>query len=142
DLRIYTYPSYALASVASMVLSVAMFPGMILTPAYVQNVRGIEPFEAGLMMLPGAIVMGIMSPITGKLFDQFGPRILAVIGLTITTLATIGLGNMEVDSSYLFIISIYTIRMLGISMVMMPIMTRSEERREGKSVEFGVRSQV
>lgn len=123
DLRIYTYPSYALASVVSMVLSVAMFSGMILTPAYVQNVRGIEPFEAGLMMLPGAIVMGIMSPITGKLFDQFGPRILAVIGLTITTLATIGLGYLEVDSSYLFIISIYTIRMLGISMVMMPIMT-------------------
>lgn len=123
DLRIYTYPSYALASVVSMVLSVAMFSGMILTPAYVQNVRGIEPFEAGLMMLPGAIVMGIMSPITGKLFDQFGPRILAVIGLTITTLATVGLGYLEVDSSYLFIISVYTIRMLGISMVMMPIMT-------------------
>src|SRR5690606_13968523 len=123
DLRIYTYPSYALASVVSMVLSVAMFSGMILTPAYVQNVRGIEPFEAGLMMLPGAIVMGIMSPITGKLFDQFGPRILAVIGLTITTLATIGLGYLEVDSSYLFITSIYTIRMLGISMLMMPIMT-------------------
>lgn len=123
DLRIYTYPSYALASVVSMVLSVAMFSGMILTPAYVQSVRGIEPFEAGLMMLPGAIVMGIMSPITGKLFDRFGPRILAVVGLTITTLATIGLGYLEVDSTYLFIISVYTIRMLGISMVMMPIMT-------------------
>ncbi|WP_336046861.1 DHA2 family efflux MFS transporter permease subunit [Solibacillus ferritrahens] len=123
DLRIYTYPSYAMASVVSMVLSVAMFSGMILTPAYVQSVRGIEPFEAGLMMLPGAIVMGIMSPITGKLFDRFGPRILAVIGLTITTLATVGLGYLDIDSSYLYIISVYTIRMFGISMVMMPIMT-------------------
>ncbi|AWE08268.1 MFS transporter [Lysinibacillus sp. 2017] len=123
DLRIYTYPSYALASVVSMVLAVAMFSGMILTPAYVQNVRGIEPFEAGLMMLPGAIVMGIMSPITGKLFDKVGPRILAVVGLAIATGATIGLGFLEVDSTYTFIITMYTIRMLGISMVMMPIMT-------------------
>lgn len=123
DLRIFTYPAYAVASVVSMVLSVAMFSGMILTPAYVQNVRGIEPFEAGLMMLPGAIVMGIMSPITGKLFDKFGPRILAVTGLIIATISTVGLGYLEVDSTYTFIITMYTIRMLGISMVMMPIMT-------------------
>ena len=123
DLRIYTYPSYALASVVSMVLSVAMFSGMILTPAYVQSIRGIDPFDAGLMMLPGAIVMGIMSPITGKLFDQFGPRVLAVIGLAITTLATVALGFLELDSTYLYIVTVYTIRMFGISMVMMPIMT-------------------
>ena len=123
DLRIYTYPAYAVASVVSMVLSVAMFSGMILTPAYVQSVRGIEPFEAGLMMLPGALAMGIMSPITGKLFDKFGPRILAAIGLAIATAATIGLGYLEVDSSYTYIITMYTIRMFGISMVMMPIMT-------------------
>src|SRR5699024_3117836 len=43
DFRIYKYPMFALASVVSMVLSVAMFSGMILTPLYVQNVRGISP---------------------------------------------------------------------------------------------------
>lgn len=123
NLRIYSYPAYALASVISMVLSVSMFSGMILTPAYVQSVREISPFDAGLMMLPGAIVMGIMSPITGKLFDKVGPRIIALVGLFITTIATFGLGFLTLDSSYLYIISIYTIRMFGISMVMMPIMT-------------------
>ena len=34
--------------------------------------------DSGILMLPGAIVMGIMSPITGRLFDRFGPRILAL----------------------------------------------------------------
>ena len=123
DLSTYKYSMFALGSVISAVLSVAMFSGMILTPAYVQNVRGISPFDAGLIMLPGALVMGIMSPITGKLFDKFGPRILATIGLTITAVATYFLTRLEVDSSYAYIISVYTIRMLGISLVMMPIMT-------------------
>lgn len=123
DLSVYKHPMFALGSVISAVLSVAMFSGMILTPAYVQNVRGISPFDAGLMMLPGAIAMGIMSPITGKLFDKFGPRILAIIGLAITTGATYFLTRLEVDSSYAYIISVYTVRMFGISMVMMPIMT-------------------
>lgn len=123
DVKIYKYPMFALASVISIVISVAMFSGMILTPAYVQNVRHISPFHAGLMMLPGALVMAIMSPITGKLFDKFGPRILAFVGLTIMTVSTYFLTKLAIDSSYAYIISVYTVRMLGMSMVMMPIMT-------------------
>ncbi|GAA4724711.1 DHA2 family efflux MFS transporter permease subunit [Brevibacillus fulvus] len=123
DLRVYKYPMFALASVIAIVNAVAMFSGMILTPAYVQNVRGISPLHSGLMMLPGAIIMGIMSPITGRLFDKFGPRILGVVGLSITAVSTYLLANLQIDSSYTYIIIVYTLRMLGMSMVMMPIMT-------------------
>ncbi len=123
DLRVYKYPMFALASVIAIVNSVAMFSGMILTPAYVQNVRGISPLDSGLMMLPGAIVMGIMSPITGKLFDKIGPKVLGIAGLVITAISTYELSTLQIDSSYAYIISIYTTRMLGMSLVMMPIMT-------------------
>ncbi|MBP1933707.1 DHA2 family efflux MFS transporter permease subunit [Ammoniphilus resinae] len=123
DLRAYKYPMFALASVIAIVNAVSMFSGMILTPAYVQSVRGISPLDSGLMMLPGAIVMGIMSPITGKLFDRFGPRLLAVIGLTVTAVSTYMLAQLQIDSSYTYIILAYTLRMFGMSMVMMPIMT-------------------
>ncbi|QQZ08992.1 MDR family MFS transporter [Heyndrickxia vini] len=123
DLRVYKYPMFALASIIAIVNAVAMFSGMILTPAYVQSVRGISPLDSGLMMLPGAIIMGIMSPITGKLFDKFGPRILAVVGLLVTAVSTYMLANLQIDSSYSYIILVYTLRMFGMSMVMMPIMT-------------------
>lgn len=123
DLRVYKYPMFALASIISVVNAMAMFSGMILTPAYVQDVRGISPLDSGLMMLPGAVVMGIMSPITGKLFDKFGPKMLGIIGLTITAISTYMLSELQIDSSYTYIISVYTLRMFGMSMVMMPIMT-------------------
>jgi EmrB/QacA subfamily drug resistance transporter len=123
DLRTYRYPMFALASVISVVVAAAMFSGMILTPAYVQQVRLISPLESGLLMLPGAIIMGIMSPITGKLFDLFGPRVLAFIGLSITAVSTYMLSLLQLDSSYTHIMFIYAIRMFGMSMVMMPIMT-------------------
>ncbi|MFF2752811.1 MDR family MFS transporter [Psychrobacillus sp. NPDC058041] len=123
NVRIYKHPMFALSSVISIVVSAAMFSGMILTPLYVQTIRGISPFHSGLLMLPGAIAMGIMSPITGKLFDKYGARILAIIGLTITTIGTYLMSNLGMESSYYYIMFIYTIRMLGMSMVMMPIMT-------------------
>ena len=123
DFRIYKYPMFALASVISIVLSVAMFSAMILTPLYVQNVRGISPFEAGILMLPGAIVMGLMSPITGRLFDKYGARTMAIIGLTITIVTTFYLSRLGLDSGYYYIMMLYTVRMFGISLVSMPIMT-------------------
>jgi EmrB/QacA subfamily drug resistance transporter len=123
NLSIYKYPMYALSSIISAINAAALFSGMILTPAYVQNVRGISPVDSGLMMLPGALVMGIMSPITGKLFDKFGPRILGVIGLAITAITTYMMSKFGLDTSYGYIIGVYSLRMLGISMVMMPIMT-------------------
>lgn len=123
DLRVYKYPMFALGSVIAIVNAVAMFSGMILTPAYVQNVRGISPLDSGLMMLPGAVILGIMSPITGRLFDKFGPRILAIIGLTIMAVSTYMLANLQIDSTHAHIILVYTLRMFGMSMVMMPIMT-------------------
>ncbi len=123
NLRVYKYPMFALGSVIASVNAVAMFSGMILTPAYVQNVRGISPFDSGLMMLPGAVIMGLMSPITGKLFDKFGPRALALVGLTVMGVSTYMLANVQIDTSYGHIIFIYSLRMFGMSMVMMPIMT-------------------
>ncbi len=81
--RIYKYPMFALSSAISIVLSMTMFSAMLLMPIYIQTIRGISPFDSGLLMLPGAIIMGIMSPITGRLFDKFGARALAIIGLSI-----------------------------------------------------------
>lgn len=123
DFRIYRYPMFALASVISIILSISLFSAMILTPLYVQTVRGIGPLDAGLLMLPGAIIMGLMSPITGRLFDKYGPRALAVTGLTITVVMTYLLSRLGVNDGYYYIMALYTIRMFGISMVMMPIMT-------------------
>ena len=68
NFKIFKYPMFALSSVISMVVNMAMFSGMLLLlPIYVQTIRGISPMDAGLMMLPGALLMAIMSPITGKI---------------------------------------------------------------------------
>lgn len=123
EFRIYKYPMFALSSVIMVVVSASMFSGMILTPIYVQTVRGISPFHAGLLMLPGAILMAIMSPITGRLFDKYGARVLATIGLAITVVTTYLFHELTVDTGFYHIMLLYTVRMLGMSLVMMPVMT-------------------
>lgn|SRR5699024_7239670 len=121
--RIFQFPMFALSAAIMVVVSASMFSGMLLIPIYVQMVRDITPFHAGLLMLPGAIVMSIMSPITGRLFDKYGGRVLAIIGLIITVLTTYLLSQLSLTSGYYYIMFIFTLRMMGMSLVMMPVMT-------------------
>ncbi|WP_066304699.1 DHA2 family efflux MFS transporter permease subunit [Bacillus sp. FJAT-29814] len=123
NFRIYKYPMFALASAITMVVNMAMFSGMLLLPIYVQTLRGITPMDAGLMLLPGALVMAFMSPITGKLFDKIGGRPLALAGLTIMTVTTYFFSQLTFETSYTYLMILHAIRMFGMSMVMMPVST-------------------
>ncbi|WP_088072005.1 DHA2 family efflux MFS transporter permease subunit [Gottfriedia luciferensis] len=123
NFTIYRYPMFALSSAISIVVTMAMYSAMMLLPIYTQTLRGIKPFDAGLMLLPGALLMAIMSPITGKLFDKIGGRILAVTGLIIMTVTTFFLSKLTMDTTYTHIIVLYSLRMFGMSMVMMPVST-------------------
>ncbi|WP_456276207.1 DHA2 family efflux MFS transporter permease subunit [Bacillus sp. AK128] len=123
NFKIFKYPMYALSITISMVVTMAMFSAMLLTPMYVQTIRGISPLDAGLMMLPGAILMALMSPITGRLFDKYGGRVLAIIGLTITTVTSYYFSQLSMETTYTYLIVLYSVRMFGMSLVMMPVST-------------------
>ena len=137
EFKIYKYPMFALSSVISVALSMSMFSAMILMPIYIQTIKGISPIESGLLMLPGALVMGIMSPVTGRLFDRFGAKVLAIPGLAIVVITTYLFSQLSLDTSYLQIMAIYTARMFGISMVMMPVMTTGLNTLPMKSYPHG-----
>ncbi len=123
EFRIFRYPMYALTTAINVILSVALYSGMILMPIYMQNVRGFSPLLSGLMLLPGGILMGVMSPITGRLFDKIGARWLSVVGLAITIVTTFALTRLHTDTTFLYCTVVYTLRMFGMSIMMMPLMT-------------------
>lgn len=137
DFRVYKYPMFSLSSAITIVLNMALFSAMILMPIYLQELRGISPMDSGLLMLPGAIIMGIMSPITGKLFDKYGAKILGITGLAITVITTYYFSQLSFTTPYSTLLIIYSVRMFGMSMVMMPIMTNGLNQLPQKMYPFG-----
>lgn len=109
------------------ILSVLMFALMIgietLLPIYVQNIKGASALYSGLMLLPGAVLTGIMSPIAGKLFDRHGVKGLAKIGFILIILAVILYMRIGMQTSIAFLAIVFSVQMLGISLLMMPLMT-------------------
>ncbi|MBM6995146.1 DHA2 family efflux MFS transporter permease subunit [Paenibacillus sp. DXFW5] len=123
EFRVFRYDMFSLTTIINVVVTMAMYAAMILLPIYLQKIRGFSPLESGLLLMPGAILMGIMSPITGMIFDRIGARWLAVVGLGITAVTTWEFSNLTDSTTYTHLILMYTARMFGMSMLMMPIQT-------------------
>ncbi|MCI0130189.1 MULTISPECIES: MDR family MFS transporter [Enterococcaceae] len=110
-------------TILSGIVNMAMVGAEMVLPLYIQNVRGYNPFHSGLVLFPGALILGIMMPITGKLFDKYGEKYLSIIGMSLLTIGTACLCTLNEKTPMHFITIIYGVRMLGVSMVMMPITT-------------------
>lgn len=123
ELRVYKYNIFSLTIVINAVVTTVMYAAMMLLPIYLQNIRGFTPLQSGFLLLPGALLMGIMGPIAGAVFDRIGLRVLAIVGLLITAAASWEFTKLTADTMYADILQMYTIRSLGVSLIMMPLMT-------------------
>ncbi|KAA1177535.1 DHA2 family efflux MFS transporter permease subunit [Paenibacillus sp. B2(2019)] len=123
DLRAFKYSMFSLTTVISIAVTIVMYADMMLLPLYLQNARGFTAMESGLLLLPGALIMGLLMPITGKLFDRFGAKWLAIIGLLITIATTLSFVNLTDSTSYMYLVYMSTGRRIGMALLLMPIQT-------------------
>lgn len=142
NLRVFKNRTFALCTISSMIIMMSMVGPALLIPLYVQNSLSLSALLSGLVIMPGAIINGIMSVFIGKFYD--GPRPLIYTGFTILTITTIMLCFLHTDTSYTYLIVVYAIRMFSVSLLMMPINTtginslRNEEISHGTAImNFG-----
>lgn len=114
---------FTLSTLLGMIVFMAMIGGAVILPIFMQTMLGFSAMESGMMLLPGAILMGIMSPVTGRLYDRYGARWLAIIGLLIVTVTTLMFSNLDTATTFTYLAVVNTFRMLGVAMVMMPVTT-------------------
>jgi EmrB/QacA subfamily drug resistance transporter len=88
DLRVFSYRSFTVANIMVAVTSIVMFSGLFFLPLFLQSFRGLGAMEAGLLMLPGALVSGLIMPVIGRLFDRVGPRPLALTGIVLLAIVS------------------------------------------------------
>lgn len=123
QLKVFTHREFSLSAALVAVSFMAMNGFTLILPMYLQTIRGETPLASGLTLLPGAIVIGLMNPITGRIFDRLGARNMAISGMLLLTLATGSFIPITATTPVIDIVCLYTVRMMGISMVMMPVTT-------------------
>ena len=114
---------FTITTAIGMVMFIALIGGAVILPLLMQNMLGFTAFESGLMLLPGALLMGVMNPIMGRLFDKFGARWLSIIGLSILVITTFMFTNLDDQTTFTYLAVVNAVRMISVAMVMMPVTT-------------------
>lgn len=124
DLRVLKLFDFTISLIITSVLTLALMGGSYILPVFLQNVRGYTAMQAGIIMLPSALVVGILMPVSGNLFDKVGAKPLVLPGLVILAISSYELANaINLNSSASYIILITCIRSVGLGLAMMPIST-------------------
>jgi len=123
EFRVFKSKAFTVTTVIGMIVFLGLIGSETILPIYMQSYVGFSAFDSGIMIMPGALLMGFMSPITGRIFDKIGARWLAITGLTIMTITTFLFTNLSTTTSLTYLTVVFSIRMFGMSMVMMPVTT-------------------
>ncbi|MGH4008253.1 MAG: DHA2 family efflux MFS transporter permease subunit [Pseudonocardiaceae bacterium] len=123
DIRIFRYWAFAHSLLLISLLMVVMFGVLFYIPQFLQQVQGLGPLDSGLTVLPQALVMAVLMPISGLIYDRIGPRWPAAIGLTIVAASTYLLHTITVDTSREQVMWTLVLLGVGLGMAMMPIFT-------------------
>ncbi len=120
DLRIFKNKNYAFGNIALVLITLGMYGVLFYIPIFLQSVRGMGALEAGLLMLPPALVSAVAMPVSGALYDRYGPKVPATVGVILLAFSTFMFSKIDLSSSISFIIFWNCIRSIGMGLIMMP----------------------
>lgn len=123
DIRLLRNPVFTASQAATAILTLGLFAAIFLIPIYAQNIMGLTPMQTGLLLMPMALMSGIMMPISGRLYDKVGAFPLAVVGMIILIVTTYKLHVINLDTSYRWLQVMLSIRAAGMGLMMMPLTT-------------------
>ncbi|WPC20372.1 multidrug efflux MFS transporter [Pediococcus inopinatus] len=121
--KVFEHSDFTLSAILVSISNMSMNGFTLVLPLYLQTIRGESPLVSGLTLLPGAITIGVMNPITGRIFDRLGARNMAIAGMFLLTLTTAAFIPITAETPVFYLVCLYAVRMFGISMVLMPITT-------------------
>jgi len=137
DLRIFRSRNFSLSVAHFAVMSLAFFGVITALPLYIQGTLGMSATESGLVVLPGAIAMGLLGPVIGRIYDRWGTRVLLVPG-TITVLAILWWFTTLTETTPVWALVVtQTLLSIGLAMSFTPLFTASLGSLEPRYYSFG-----
>jgi EmrB/QacA subfamily drug resistance transporter len=100
DVHFFANPRFTAASMSIMLVFFAMFGSLFLLTQYFQFVLGYSPLETGLRFLPFALSMMILAPMSSRIVDRFGTKLVVGCGLTMVTFGLASMAQLDVGTAY------------------------------------------
>jgi MFS transporter, DHA2 family, lincomycin resistance protein len=125
DLRTFESRNFTVSVLLMAILMMALFGTIILLPIYLQNVLGLSTLQTGLLLLPGGLLMGLLGPPVGRLYDKAGPIKLLVPGVIVVSAVLWAMTLLSPSTWVGYILAGHVAMSAGFALLFTPLFTVS-----------------
>lgn len=125
DLRVFRSANFTFSVIIMTILALSMFGTLTLLPQYLQNVAGLNALESGLILLPGSVLMGLLGPIMGRVYDARGTRPLLIPGTILVSAALFYYSTVGEHTVWWVLIIVQAAMSVGLAMSFTPLFSAS-----------------
>ena len=137
DLRVFASRDFTLSMVQMFLLSLAFFGTLTVIPLFLQKALGLETTEAGLVLLPGALAMGLLGPVIGRIYDARGTKVLLIPGSILTAATLWFYTTLATTTSVWIVLVAQTVLSIGLALSFTPLFTASLASLKPKFYSYG-----
>lgn len=123
ELKVFKSREFAVSTILICIAYAGMMSATILLSIYVQSLRGYSAVTSGLVMLPGSFLFAILSPVTGKILDKYGPRVICILGMFLFCIGTFAFSYLGENTSLIYVAIMFSMRMIGMVSILSPLTT-------------------
>jgi DHA2 family lincomycin resistance protein-like MFS transporter len=125
DLRTFDSRNFTVSVLLMACMMMALFGTIILLPIYLQNVLGLNTLQTGLLLLPGGLLMGLLGPPVGRLYDKAGPIRLMVPGVIVVSAVLWAMTLLGPTTWVGYILAGHVVMCVGFAFLFTPLFTMS-----------------
>lgn len=123
DLRTFRSRQFTLSITMIVVSMLALFGTIILLPIYLQNVLGLDTLATGLLLLPGGLLMGLLAPIVGRIYDRVGPTALVLTGSILVSIVFWGMAMFAENTAIWWVLAAHIALSFALALMFTPLFT-------------------
>jgi EmrB/QacA subfamily drug resistance transporter len=122
NLSVFENPRFSAASLGLMLIFFAMFGATFLLTQYLQDIMGFSALKAGAALLPWAGIMLFLAPMSARLAERFGTKLVVGTGLSFATLSLVLMSTLPASNiSYVTdVLPRLVLLAIGMGLVMAP----------------------
>ncbi|PCE14310.1 MFS transporter [Microbacterium sp. SZ1] len=125
DLRVFRAVNFTFSVIIMTILALSMFGTLTLLPQYLQNVAGLNALESGLILLPGSVLMGLLGPIMGRIYDAKGTRPLLIPGTILVSASLFFYSTVGEHTVFWVLVLVQAAMSVGLAMSFTPLFSAS-----------------
>jgi len=117
ELRVLANARFTVAAGVACIFGAGLFGSVYLVPLFVQTVQGYTPLDAGLVMMPAGLLLGVLLPLSGHLSDRWPAHWLITAGLVCFAVSSWWMGAIDANTSFWTLAWWVTLGRIGLALI-------------------------